>query len=119
MTKSESGSLRRMPSVTAVLNCASAELLQRFGHAALTDAIREAIEHARQAIRAGAALPTAEALLLGAEARLERRHRSGLRPLFNLTGTVLHTNLGRALLAEPAIEAAGVAMRRRGARVRS
>jgi len=104
---------RDLASVTAVLNTAQAAgLVERFGRLAATDAIRAALGEARAAVREGAAVtPTAQALASAAEVRLEAQARSALRPLFNLTGTVLHTNLGRAVLAEAAIEAAVAAMR--------
>jgi L-seryl-tRNA(Ser) seleniumtransferase len=105
--------LRDLASVSAVLNTAlAATLLDRFGRQAATAAIRAVLDEARQAVRAGAtSAPTAEDLTVAALAWLEAHARSDLRPLFNLTGTVLHTNLGRAVLAEAAIEAAVAAMR--------
>jgi L-seryl-tRNA(Ser) seleniumtransferase len=104
--------LRDLPSVSAVLNTsAAALLLERFGQKASTNAIRATIEVARAALQKGEpAVPSAECLALESRARLEREDRSSSRPLFNLTGTVLHTNLGRAVLAEAAVETAVAAM---------
>lgn len=99
---------RRLPSVDAVLRSAGGvRLVERFGHAAAAEALRGAIGRAREA---GAALSPDDAAG-EAGARLEAAEAPRLKPVFNLTGTVLHTNLGRAILAEEAVEAAVAAMR--------
>src|SRR5580698_3340811 len=107
-----SACLRDLPSVSAVLNTSTAAiLLERYGHKASTEAIRATIEVARAALQKGEpTVPTAERLAIESCARLEMEDRSGSRPLFNLTGTVLHTNLGRAVLADAAVKAAVAAM---------
>ena len=100
---------RGLPSVDAVLHTSrAATLVERFGRAATVEAIRATIAAART--EPGAALTMDEAAG-GAANRLEAAHASRLRKVFNLTGTVLHTNLGRAILAEEAVEAASAAMR--------
>src|SRR3984885_5777172 len=110
--KSQSSLQRALPSGTAIVTTAgAAELVRRFGHMASTEAIRETVAEAREAMKAGAAAPAAQDIAQQALTRLDARGRSNLRPLFNLTGTVLHTNFGRAVLAEAAIEAAVAAMR--------
>lgn len=112
MADPSNSALRRLPSVAAVLAAAeTAPLLETHGRAASTDAIRQVLGVAREAILGGAAdVPDIASVARAAEARLAGQ-RSTLRPLFNLTGTVLHTNLGRAVLAEAAIAAATEAMR--------
>ena len=78
-----------------------AQLTDRYGDTATKEAAREALDDARAAIRGGAdavALVAEERLAGDIEARLTRRFTPSLQPVFNLTGTVIHTNLGRALL---------------------
>jgi L-seryl-tRNA(Ser) seleniumtransferase len=104
--------LRRLPSVDQVLrHPGSADAVARYGRAAMTEHVRAVLDAARQAVRAGDHGTTAEQMAARAAMRAAAADRSSLRPLFNLTGTVLHTNLGRALLAEAAVEAATAAMR--------
>ncbi|PXV56027.1 L-seryl-tRNA(Sec) selenium transferase [Dyella jiangningensis] len=112
MTDSEVSLLRQLPAVATVLSTAeAAALLERHGRVATTDTIRQVIDEARQALRDTPAMPpSADELAQRAGQRLDAP-AGGLRPLFNLTGVVLHTNLGRAVLAEAAIAAATDAMR--------
>jgi L-seryl-tRNA(Ser) seleniumtransferase len=91
----------------------AAAAIARFGRAATTDAVRRTVAALREAVRAGgaAAVPDAPAIAAGAVELLDRDNAPSLRRVFNLTGTVLHTNLGRALLPQAAIAAAVQAMR--------
>jgi L-seryl-tRNA(Ser) seleniumtransferase len=83
----------------------SEELARRLGdvpHRLAVAAARAAIGSAREQIRAGAE-PDVEA---AARDRVARTLRPGLRLVLNATGVIVHTNLGRAPLAAPALEAA-------------
>ena len=101
----------RLPSVDQALRAPSGrQAVDGFGHQATVDAIRRTLAAARTCPRSGAR-PDAQAIACGALRLLRLQQAPSLRRVFNLTGTVLHTNLGRAILPEAAIEAARNAMR--------
>src|SRR5207302_574387 len=110
----ESGRPSDIASVDRLLSApAFAALIERHGRTPVTVALREHLTSLRHAALAGSlarsSLP--EAVIAAAvEARLAETARAALRPVFNLTGTVLHTNLGRALLPEEAVRAVAQAL---------
>jgi L-seryl-tRNA(Ser) seleniumtransferase len=66
---------------------------------------REALDGARARIAAGEPAPAFDAIVEEVARRIAAQLRAPLRPLINGTGVIIHTNLGRAPLAEEAIEA--------------
>ena len=97
--------LRSLPAVDAVLRMPAAKtLVSRHGTKATTATVREVLERAREEILAGKEPDSSEeAVLVVAEKILSGR---GLRRVVNATGVILHTNLGRSVLSERAVEAA-------------
>ncbi len=99
-------SFATIPSVDRLLGRDDARnLITRYGRPAVTDALRAAAAQARAVLAAEPGAGNPAALLGRCAAILEAWTAPSLRPVHNLTGTVLHTNLGRAPLPEAAIAA--------------
>jgi L-seryl-tRNA(Ser) seleniumtransferase len=97
-----------LPAVDRVLRSdETGELIIRYGRPLVVDAVRTALAERR---RCGGAASVAS-IIEESAASLAREMQPSQRRVFNLTGTVLHTNLGRAPLPEEAIAAAVEAMR--------
>ena len=108
MKNKENTAQLRLPSVDDVLRhelCLAAAA--QFGRSPTVAAARQTLDALRTKVRAGDAVaPPRDAIATEVMSRLEASETRNLRRVFNLTGTVLHTNLGRALLSEEAIAAA-------------
>jgi L-seryl-tRNA(Ser) seleniumtransferase len=106
---------RRLPSVNDVVETAHVQALRReHNHELVVAAIREELADWRRRLAQGdtpdgAVTPDALAECVGR--RLAQELRPKLRPVINATGIVLHTNLGRAPIAEEAARAAYEAAR--------
>lgn len=97
----------RIPSVDALLrDAALAPLLADYGRSSATAALRQVLDALRAQLRSGtlsAAHTAPAAIAAQVQQALEHHHAPRLKPVFNLTGTVLHTNLGRALLPQEVV----------------
>jgi len=118
--------LRALPSVEELLSHpAAAPLMERFSRAQVLQAVRAALDSARTSIMADAPAepapgatsgsgdagsaqpvpgPAPEVLLAWAAALLDAWSQPSLRRVANLSGVVIHTNLGRSALSERAVE---------------
>ena len=93
--------LRKLPSVDKLLQEEAVQALaEARSHELAVEAVREALESARQAILEGSPCPPMDQLIAMIVANLNRRLQPTLRPVINATGVIIHTNLGRAPLSE-------------------
>ena len=106
MTRKSINSPAALPSVDRILRSPSIDvLIEEHGRTLVTAAVRSVLGECRRTlIEEGGETSEAE-LLAKVSAELGKRLSPSLRAVFNLTGTVLHTNLGRSPLPEEAIAA--------------
>jgi L-seryl-tRNA(Ser) seleniumtransferase len=106
MTDSNTNSLlRSIPAMDALLNTDwAARYSGSMGREAVKKIIAEALDGLKRDICGGLRFsePAGELAARRAEALLRQRSLSTLRPVINATGVVVHTNLGRAPLADEA-----------------
>jgi L-seryl-tRNA(Ser) seleniumtransferase len=95
------GDRRRLPAVHALVTDLRARGVAVVPQAVLTEAVRDVLASARA--RGGD--PPADGWAAAVERHLAERERPSLTRVINATGVVLHTNLGRAPLADAAVVA--------------
>jgi len=96
---------KKIPSVNILLNNRSVQkLVSMHGVVLVTRCVQSILINVRQSVLDGESTNMA-ALVQSVLEETERVLLPSIRPVYNLTGTVLHTNLGRAPLPESAIRA--------------
>jgi L-seryl-tRNA(Ser) seleniumtransferase len=102
--------LRELPSVDRLLSqAAAAPWLVSLGREYVTRHCRAVLDELRVQIATGVEIAAWQienaAILTEVANRIKTDRETQLQPVVNATGTILHTNLGRAVLAEVAIDA--------------
>ncbi len=102
----QSDEFRLLPSVDELLHTSTGqELVERYSHALVVQALRAVLVQARAEIRAGVHCPPEAEILSTASLLLSQQQQSHLRLVINATGVIINTNLGRAPLSTEALQA--------------
>ena len=106
---------RAIPALDRLLKLPAIDaLVAHYGRASVTDTARTLLAEIRGALGSQGSVEAPvfdeERFAGDCAARLARDAQPSLKPVINLTGTVLHTNLGRAIMPESAARAVARAM---------
>ncbi len=116
MVNPSAAARRALPSIDHLLGLeAVAALISEFGRPLVTETLRALLDERRAALASSSAAPASFAepeFIAACAVQLAGVMQSSLKPVFNLTGTVLHTNLGRAVMPKCAADAVIEAMTR-------
>jgi L-seryl-tRNA(Ser) seleniumtransferase len=92
--------MRQLPKVDEIIRCIIIERAVKAPEVLIKRAVKKEIDAEREKILAGESTGcTREALLERIEGEIKRQNQPHLKRVINATGIVLHTNLGRAKLA--------------------
>lgn len=98
--------LRSLPSVDKLLQSSPGQQwIAEYGRPLTVQAIRQALENARQRFTQTGEVPQADILIENVDQLLIQWTAPRLRQVINATGVILHTNLGRAPLSQAAMRA--------------
>ena len=98
--------LRSLPSIDAVLQQEPVQqLVATYSHEAVVTVIRRHLDGIRNSLSGGDPVPDLFQIVESVCTEASRQWTTGPRRVINATGVVLHTNLGRAPLSKPALQA--------------
>ena len=98
--------LRSLPSIDAVLQQEQVQqLVATYSHEAVVTIIRSHLDEIRNSLSDRDPVPDLARIVESVCLEASRQWTTGPRRVINATGVVLHTNLGRAPLSKPALQA--------------
>ncbi len=100
--------LRKIPKVDEIIkNTVWQNLIAQYPESIAKDSLRICLDRLRDDIKSGRiqSIPSIEDIIISTRQIAASETAPGIKRVINATGVIIHTNLGRSILAEKAIEA--------------